>query len=457
MRRKPKTAYTLVEIMVTLGVIVTVTALALPTVKDSLKSYTTARSATIVQGSFMTARAMAVAKGLPCGVLISRRGTMYEPPTPDKPVNTNLNVSSRLSYVQVPSKITLTGGIYPFRSLVDPENNCTKRYRYFVKRKDCELLYAAARHAAVNTAGTRYASQLIRRGTVIKVKEPGSGRAYRYSRIQNLTPSLGLTAETVVEFTPRVRPNTNPPQYEAATCQITGVVRDPTNGQRIDEPGVIIETNDLLGSSYQVGGSTNFTPTTVESFQPYLAHDAEIQLDPIKTAMAPLNLPGRTVIDLSASGSSLNPLAFGINEIASGVNANGQKVHGIMVIFNSDGTVEGIYKDQWNGNSFDWVRYPPQPSMSFLVGPSDGVSGDILSEGSLANATDNESDLPNFANSNCFWVTVHSSSGHCEVTKVAAPQETEKLSNFYGDISTPRSLMQARLRSSQRLVTGRSR
>lgn len=438
---KRTSGFTLIEILITVGIIVLVTALALPTVKDALKSNTISRSASLVSGSIVTARALAVQKGLPCGVLIERRRTNYAQGDGGSYIEgeEGANYSAQLSYVQVPSKITAAAAAYPYVSLENASDNCSKRYHYYVKKEDAELLYAASR-------GETFASRLIGIGTQIKVRD-------RISTIVALTTlDAGLNENVVQEYTGR------PEDLDCGSAVI-----DPTGAQIQAGPGVRVTTADTVVSEKSIGGTVNGSGPDSGSMTFYTGYDLEITLNPIKAALSPLNLPGRTVIDLSVSGSRENPLAFNAQEISGLNRIDNKELHGVMLLFSPDGRLDSVYVDQWNDNGqrFDWVRFDPPPSISLLVGQSNGVLGNVdlaanyptsLFDGPLYEPPQ----LLNFVNNDCHWVTIDSSSGHTEVSPVAS-QPNQGFFEGYYDLdasSDARTVVKRRIEQSRQLAYG---
>jgi len=109
----------LVELMVVVGIVVTLTAIALPSLREALKDQKVSQAARQVQGYFETAKARAMASGRPVGVLLDRLSYVG--------ANNNLITNStclRLSMVEVlppysgdiqgaTATLTNSGGTFP--------------------------------------------------------------------------------------------------------------------------------------------------------------------------------------------------------------------------------------------------------------------------------------------------------------------------------------------------------
>lgn len=492
MHTNNRQGFTLVEILVSLGIIVIVTALGLPSVKDALQSNSTSRSADVVRGAFETARRMAIHKGLPCGVLIQRRAPLQAIRKDGRFTNSYLtdsiaaNFSSRLSFVQIPSQYPNATGsgatAYPFYSLVGAQDlNCNRQMKFYVKREEAELLYAAALEFQKNKAAGKgrgpgspdpnvgrapqsLASRLIKQGTKIELKID-SDTITQFIQTLEVAPN-GLTAAEVREFVPSV---TNP----VAACQPEVV--DPDAGQVISGPGVIITTNESLIPDVSRRALDNLLAGKI-----YDEVEICIQLDPIPMAMAPVSLPGRNVIDLSVSGSRDNPLLFNTQELLSTLpretlddlvqtDQSGQRVpvffNSVVVMFGESGAVDSIYFDRWNNFLFDfeWVRVTPPPTLAFLVGPNNGLPENIDDLANYPTPVGSEGGsyepdyVPNVMNSDCQWVHVHSQTGVANVTPTASQPSDSFLQNYFGWSTvkpTNRQVSKQRVERSRRLVYG---
>ncbi len=462
-----RSGFTLIELLVTIAIISLLSALALPKVKDALRTTALSRSATVVQGALMNARAIAMQDPAkrPCGVYFERtRRTVTSggttPETIDQLQLIGANHATRLSYVQIPARYlkgNLSVKAYPFASLLNQSNNCTATYHYFVKKEDAGLLYAAAR-------GTQPAASLIRNGTLVNI-------AGRLSTISSLEVLTGIGASRLTDYVVEYVPGTN-------SCG-DAPVSDPLVSDGLDVAGVVITTSDRFYSAPNVPG---MGPDGLTAYTPI--DPIEIYLEPTKAALAPVNLPGRGVVDLSMAGSRANPTAFGIQDIvgtASVDAATDNQLGGVIVMFGHDGKLESVYYETLVAvggvNRFVMQRFDPPTSLSFLVGFSDGVL-EYVDDGARypdaipgttypTNLTSRlgspappaplePSFVPNFANTECAWVTVHSQSGAIDLTSVASQPPAGDLVSYFGFSASPSStdVIRGRLDRARRFIYG---
>ena len=95
-------AFTLVELLVALTIASVLTAIALPTLKDSLRQNALSRSASLVKGAFINARAQAIRTGRPFGIVIERRRNDLGSGSLNQLDLLTTNYATRLYYVQTP-------------------------------------------------------------------------------------------------------------------------------------------------------------------------------------------------------------------------------------------------------------------------------------------------------------------------------------------------------------------
>ena len=75
--RRNENAFTLIEIMIAIAIASVLTAIALPTVKESMRQSINSRSASLVKGALLNARAQALRTGRPFGVVLERQRPQY--------------------------------------------------------------------------------------------------------------------------------------------------------------------------------------------------------------------------------------------------------------------------------------------------------------------------------------------------------------------------------------------
>ena len=137
-----RTAFTLVEILVAMTIATVLTAIALPTVKEAFRQNVTGKSASLVKGAFINARAQALRTGRPFGLVIERQRRSVGAGTPNQLIFSPANYATRLYYVQTP--IAYRGDIqsayaYPFRDL-----GVGGAPRFFIPKVSAGLIFAAA-------------------------------------------------------------------------------------------------------------------------------------------------------------------------------------------------------------------------------------------------------------------------------------------------------------------------
>ncbi len=322
-------AFTLVEIMVALTIASVLTVIALPSVKEALRQNVTGRSASLVKGAFINARAQAIRSGRPFGLVIERQRRSVGAGTPDQLNFTAANYATRLYYVQTPIAYrgdTQSAYAYPFD---DVANSSTPKF--FIPSVDAALLYAAAQQR-------KAALRIINVGTRMAIGDSG--------RIFTIT---GLEAV-----------NTLAGRISGASASWAAV------------PGTIVSFNNLdVEPTFRVAG--NHVPQ-----QPY---PFEILSLPIRAPMNPVNLPGKTVIDLSISGPASNPVAFGTQAIVDDTTVPaGYEFNDVIVMFAGDGRLDSIYadwEDSFSASGFSLQRLIPGGTVSFAVGYVDGIVDNI--------------------------------------------------------------------------------
>ena len=251
--------------------------------------------------------------------------------------------------------------------------------------------------------------------------------------------------------------------------RITGVSATDTWAR---EHGTIVSFNHLtVQPTHRVAGNH-------VDHQPY---PFEILSLPTRAPLNPVNLPGKTVVDLSISGPASNPAAFGTQAIVGNNTVpNGYEFNDVIVMFSADGRIDSIYADQWNGTAFQLTRFVPSATVSFAIGYVDGIVENIddiarypelvpntvfptsATDPALANPLPPAplellGQVPNFANSECAWVGVRPLSGAIQLGSLAAQPPLGELTTYYGfgpPANTPsRTIVNARLLQARRLLS----
>ncbi|WP_161604646.1 pilus assembly FimT family protein [Roseiconus nitratireducens] len=454
-RRSCRDAFTLVELLIALTIASALTAIALPTLKDSMRQNTLSRSASLVKGAFINARAQAIRTGRPYGIVIERQRHDIGSGNPSALNYLGGNYATRLYYVQSPLEYrgdVAASAVYP---VFDPPTGSTPVPKFFFPQTSAGLLYAVA-----NSSGTSPAARLINVGTQFSV-----GKSDYIFKVES-----------------------------AVTYTVTG--GSPLNAQGVPAgPGTLVEFNYPHFSPQNTGFPGTLTTTGVSSTFPaglavYQPHDFKFRVNPVRAPLAPVSLIGRTVVDLSVSGPSSNPLAFNVQQIVDPIPttqipnlAANRLLNDVYVMFAPDGRLDGIYSDQRivNGgviDGFNLVRLDPSTTVSFNVGYVDGIL-DNIDDGArypdVVGTTDynittddpplatpappaalTPTKVPNFANTDCAWVSVQPLSGAIRLDTVASQPPATVLTNYYGLGTTPpaRSVMNARVHQSRRLASG---
>lgn len=447
-RSRLSRAFTLVELLVALAIATVLTAVALPSVKEALKQNIVARSAAVVKGAFLNARAQAVRTGRPFGVVIERQRDTIGDGAPAQLNFFNASYSTRLYYVQTP--LIYRGDVekasaYLFRSQVDGA------LRFFIAQSSANILYAAA----LQSNG---ADRILSAGTRFSV-----GRSGRIFEIVQLTPTT-LAAHF----------GGNVPDWALDS------IGNPARGTVID-----FNERDFYPTHARPGG-----------LQQEVAYPFEIVSNPTRAPLMPVALVGKTAIDLSISGPADDPALFGgqtqfsIDPNAPPTELEPNQFWGpVTVMFAPDGQLDAIYTSvlvrppvgytPTYNNPFvvQRVRLNPTTAVSFNVGYIDGVLANLddgarypdhyagtmfpsrVVDAPLATPLPPDplipTKVPNFANADCAWVTIQPLNGAVTLDTIAAQPPLNELGSYYGLGNTPlaRAVMNARLHQARRLTT----
>lgn len=462
--RPKRDGFTLVELLVALTIASVLTAIALPTLKDSMRQNSLSRAASLVKGAFINARSNAIRSGRPYGIVIERRRPDLGSGSADSLAFVNANYSTRLYYVQSPLEYRgdiQSSSAYPVRGIDTVPGTPAVNYnvpRFFIPRDEAGLVYASA----LNPRSP--AARLVSTGTLFSVND--SDYAFQITGMQATTRNI--------QGVPNV-----------AGTEISFNYRDASPRSNI-LPGHITQVTNPTA----IGENSFVFPAGLALEQPF---DFKFQANPIRAPLAPVTMIGRTVIDLSVSGPSSAPIAFNSQVIVDSDPSSvipalvaDQPLNDVVVMFAPDGRLDGIYTDVRvdNGTSitgFVPTRFDPSTTVSFNVGFLDGVL-DNIDDGArypeqLAVGTDyqvNTGDpafatpgspapltpriAPNFANTDCAWVSIQPLSGTIRLDSVASQPRQQRLTDYYGFQASPppfaRTIVQARVLQSRRLNSG---
>ncbi|MEO1525447.1 MAG: prepilin-type N-terminal cleavage/methylation domain-containing protein [Planctomycetota bacterium] len=483
-RSRFPSAFTLVELLVALTIATVLTVIALPTLKDSLRQNALSRSATLVKGAFINARSQAIRTGRPFGVVIERKRRDLGSGLASGLDFLTTNYSTRMYYVQSP--LEYRGDVNSAAAIpviVNTRQNTNSHGpfvpMFFMPRSSCGMSYAAA------SGNTSVARRLLDRGTRFSVN--GSDYVFEVTNMTQTTlPSgdvfgdSGITQSgTLVEFDYA----TSAPRFD-----ILPGVEDSTPAITTALPGDAVAPLGLfVGQRYPFRFQTN----------------------PIRAPLAPVTLVGKTVVDLSISGTGAQPLLFNTQAMLDSDPTSAilplaadQSVRDIVVMFAPDGRLDGVYHAVATPNGtgtaiagFTPFRLDPASTVSFNVGFVDGILDNIDDGARYPNAIPdtnfavnnddpplaapydaapptgpvaspvvlNPDKVPNYANSDCAWVSVQPLSGSIQLDTVASQPTENGLADFisyYGlgtSFTVPsvlaRNVIGARVRYSRRLVS----
>ncbi|WP_182865788.1 pilus assembly FimT family protein [Rhodopirellula sp. JC639] len=454
--------FTLVELLIAITIASVLTAIALPTLKDSMRQTSLSRSASLVKGAFINARTQAIRTGRPYGLVIARQRRDIGEGNPANLNYFSANYATRLYYVQSPMEYrgdVDSAVAYPIIHTTSPTPPTTsplypRQPQFFIPRSSSGLLYALA--SGINSA----ASALIRPGVRFSVN--GSGYVF----------VLESAVTEVSNNIPALAP----------------VLAAGTDGTLITFNCLTVASENNMVSGNWRGATSDWEfPMALSLTQPY---PFKFRVNPIRAPLAPVNLVGRTVVDLSISGPSTAPIAFNAQAIVDSAPGNqipnlqvDRELSDVVVMFAPDGRLNGVHYDVRNVQSgviekFDLTRFSPSTTVSFNVGYVDGILENIDDAarypqsigGTDYQVTANDPPLatpqppaaltptkvPNFANPDCAWVSVQPLSGAISLGTVATQPPAGVLSTYYGLGANPtaRQVINARIHQSRRLTTG---
>lgn len=424
-------AFTLVELMVALTIAMVLTVVALPRLREGLQQNVASRSATLVKSAFESARSNAIRTGRPYGVILHRVRNEVTPGLDlDDPLllaSHGANFCKRISFAQVAFDYR---GDFP---------NSTVRF----DNQTITLPAGPFFVADVNTAGLLLA--------VSNNMIPVDQRPF----------DVGSIIRLGKDGVPGV---------------ITALIPVPTAAPTAVR--VYVQP-----ASPWFAGSSPFRNQQDVSFS--------IETRPIPSPLRPIELPGKVVVDLAASGPSRSPAGFSpmlINastnspprppairpDLAAGPGATVRGYRDLIVMFNALGQIDGVYMDQFilAPDVYGYVKVPITGQVALLIGEIDAVvhpqtvARYPAPRSNTVPAVPDSFDhagrkLPNFANANSSWLSINPVSGHMVLKPVASPHGISGEESVHPELSVGSHnftvLLQNRLLDSRRLTRGVTR
>jgi prepilin-type N-terminal cleavage/methylation domain-containing protein len=362
-RRHGKEGLTLIELLIVIAVLVLLAAIALPSLRTTLKASRQAEAARIVRGVFQSARSRAIGLGKPVVVLVDRacssrrdggqvvssidKSAAYRllimdgalPYTGDSEASVGIlyHTDDTLAPYAFPPPMTLTPHYLGANDI--PNAIC-------FRPDECGLLVQSVRRVI---SGTGRAS--IRPGDTIRF----AGSA------------LPMTITQVGYCSGPPDPSFDVPEWDAdewvkvyfrpTESSSEGVLSLP----RAFAPSAV--GLPFLGSGERREVSFRIERTPDPSFQ-----------SPIAT----VDLPSGSAIDLNYSGIGASGVQFAPLSIkaADWEATNTVDFQRIAIVFGPTGSIDRVYYGVDNGSgAIEFSSAPPAGDLFFLVGKSDGVKG----------------------------------------------------------------------------------
>ena len=495
-----RVAFTLVELLVALAIAAALTAIALPTLKESLRQNSLGRAASLVKGAFLNARTQAIRTGRPFGIVIERRRHEIGAGPANTLDFTIANYATRMYYVQSPLEYRgeFDGAVaYPiFEDSNTASNTDPLVPRFFVPLSSGGLLFAAADGSGA--ANSSAAKNLINIGTRFSVGV--SDYAFEVTGLEQVALSRSNTSTAFGSrelYHPQVEPINGPPfpnpipPVQGTLISFNYIDFAPRYGQALGQYDTV---NNSLLPPYTIARAAANSKFPA-SLPPFQGAGFKFRTNPIKAPLAPVTMIGKTVIDLSVSGTSENPVAFNAHAIVDPIPNSDIPdlnpdvlLNDILVMFAPDGKLDGVYHDRRTivGSGpgariagFEYIRVDPSAGASFNIGYVDGLVDHIddmarypehvPGTGYTPNPNDpvlatpappsalQVTKIPNFANTDCAWINVQPTSGNITLDNIASQPTVNWLSTYYGYSATPnsqaaRAVVRDRMLQSRRLA-----
>lgn len=260
-----------------------------------------------------------------------------------------------------------------------------------------------------------YAGEALN-STVMMTRLSESG-GFAYFRVSVPTPADFNHA--LIRIGDRMQVNFQGPWYEitGTDANSDGVADADVNSDGILDAVPFLATVDL-----RQGGQVPWT----QAGSPWGPMPFRIMRQPVKSSVAPLSLPGTTVIDLYESGTG--------TRMFEPRNADDSKP--VIVMFSPNGGIDRIYCRElhWNSDGssstfLNWTEIHPTAPVYFLIGRRDRLAASVktITSGAPDPAPDSplaEDGLRNWQDLNNLWVTIQPQTGLVATTE-----------NAYGDVT----------------------
>jgi prepilin-type N-terminal cleavage/methylation domain-containing protein len=413
-KRVSGVGFTLIELLIVMSIVTLLTAIALPTLRNSLREQRVSRAAGLVQQYIREAQARAISSGVPAGVIIERSGA-------DQEVNRCQATQLRISTTPAP----YTGDL--------GNDGCVLRYFQYDPQNPTNP-------NPPDTAAFRWAVLTFRPTTAPLLS------AVVDRNIRSLAIKVGDLIQlgndriprTIYRLQSEVSLNNNSATYVPHRL---GPVLDPASGYNGDGVEVIVRYQppgwDIL--PYPITGVSNLPYAIVREPTPSFAN--------------PLSLPEQTVIDLSCSGVGVDGVQFsplemeetyertrptpppriadkGYNpSLSKAFNANllptdkgdyDRDYQDVQIVFNPDGSIKEVRMGvvSKDPSSQDTVIEPTRNSVLSDVYLLVGRTGQVLPDALL---TDDQAGRPNLFDDQAIWVCINRMSGHVYTESATPP------------------------------------
>lgn len=385
---------TLVELLVVMGVLSVLTAIALPNIRTMIKQQRLSRGAAAVQAYIDGARAKAISDGQPYGVIIERVGI-------GNPVDRSQSILLRYAY----SPPAYSGDVPEAVAVVLPSGNLA------FSPMHAPTLVAAARQ---RTAGSR--EPVVRSGDMITIGTVGVTLPIIDIRYATSADFAFTAAFSNLNQSPGFVPGNWP----------AGM---PTDAQVADWPVVVLDNGAAYSPADRIVRVLN--PGTITPFT--------ITRRPRASILPPLEMVEGTVIDLNYSGVGIGNANFSPAIIEGNVSDTspaffnaGRNYGSVTIMFDPSGAVSevrtGIPDSSDPTRSIEVVSAITS-NVFLLVGragnvrPGDNVDGITGVNGPVGQ---DKSGIANLLDLEAVWIAINRQSGEIYTATVdALPRATD--------------------------------